>query len=56
MLSPSPRNPLAYLYSRKQDEVYDQQAGQHPPAQSPYAPKRSHAALYHRVFVLIRLR
>src|SRR6266851_448017 len=46
MLSPSPRNPLAYLYSRKQDEVYNQQAGQHPLAQFPSTPNSNHAALY----------
>jgi hypothetical protein len=46
MLSPSPRNPLAYLYSRKQDEVYNQQAGQHPLAQFPSTPDGNHAALY----------
>jgi hypothetical protein len=46
MLSPSPRNPLAYLYSRKQDEVYNQQAGQHPLAQFPSTPNGNHAALY----------
>ena len=46
MLSPSPRNLLAYLYSRKQDEVYNQQAGQHPLAQFPSTPEGNHAALY----------
>jgi hypothetical protein len=46
MLSPSPRNPLAYLYSRKQDEGYNQQAGQHPLAQFPSTPDGNHAALY----------
>src|ERR1700748_2410705 len=46
MLSPSPRNPLTYLYSRKQDEVYDQQADQHPLAQFPFTPNRDHVALY----------
>jgi hypothetical protein len=46
MLSPSPRNPLAYLYSRKQEEVDNQQAGQHPLAQFPSTPEGNHAALY----------
>jgi|SRR5580693_5206806 hypothetical protein len=46
MLSPSPRNPLAYLYSRKQDEVYNQQAGQPPLAQFPSIPNGHHADLY----------
>src|ERR1700730_7920020 len=46
MLSPSPRNPLAYLYSRKQDEGYNQQAGEHPLAHFPSTPDGNHAALY----------
>ena len=54
MLSPSPRNPLAYLYSCKQDEVDNKQAAQHPLEQFPSAPDGNHIALYTLLVARVR--